>query len=346
MTGPHDKMYKNGLGQKAPSDASEKDEKWFKNWLDHLYALYVNDNGLVGYKGTTRNGRSIKELRDYARGNQDIRKYQELLDPTDSEGYNYTNISWDTVKVLPKFRDILKGKLASVLFEAGTYAIDDEANQHKELIINELYVKSDPRMQALAQRAGVDLGVDPVIESPKDIEVLNQLGGIRLEMEIAMKDAIDAFKDVSGFEEIRQMMEDDLVDLNMFGCWPYIKHDGEIGVKYIDPYNYIARDSSYPDQRDVDMQGYVEQLTIKDLREQGVSEKVLEKAAKQYAGHNGNPSWNRRPSWSDGRRSEYYNEFERWYDDFKVDVLTGFWIVADAEKYVTGFHHRDGNRIF
>lgn len=334
----HDAKYEQHV--RKPSDEAEGD-KWYKDWLEYMYAYHVQDNGLIGYGGNLGRGRSIKTLRDYARGKQPIDKYVQILDPSDNQGRGFMNISWDTFKGLTKFREILLGKLESLDYAVRTFAIDEESNKERDELISNMKAGINPHVKQVNEMMSIPNEMPQGIDTDEDIELLAELGGVRLAMEIELKNAIDSVNHDDNINTVYGMLKQDLVDLNTYAAMPYMEKTSKtIKIKYIDPAKLVARSSIYPDCRDIDFAGFVERKTIKQIREEsGLDEKEIIKIAKLYSGLNGNPQFN-----GVGYREEYTSNTR--YDDMSVDVFTGFWIAKETDKFIKGVNHKYGNKIF
>jgi hypothetical protein len=334
-----DQRYEKRVG--TPGDEASMDSRWYKEWLEYMYSYYVQDNGLIGYGGNLGRGRSIKTLRDYARGRQPVDKYIQILDPPDDQGRGFMNISWDTFKGLTKFREILLGKLESIDYSIRTFAVDEESNQERDELIAMMKAKINPHIMQLQETMGIQPEVSSGIDNEEDIDLLAELGGVRLGIEIEVKNAIDSVNQDDNINVVYGMIKQDLVDLNAFAVMPYMEHSSKtIRLKYIDPAKLVSRNSIYPDCRDIDFAGFVETKTIAQLRqESGLDENEIVKIAKMNSGVNGNPQFN-----GVGFREEYHSS--TFYDEMTVDVFTGYWVAKETDRFITGINHKYGNKVF
>jgi len=174
--------------------------------------------------------RTPEELRKYARGLQDVTKYQYALNArVTKKGKDYNklkwNISWQPLSIWPKFRNIIKDKITSLILEPSTEAIDENARIEKIFSKNLMKLASDPSTVLFA---GKDFGVDQ-----EEVEYLMQFGGIRLAAEILMKDGIDLTLLISKYPELAGMVAEDIIDLGRFGLHVY-NDNGKQKVEYVD----------------------------------------------------------------------------------------------------------------
>lgn len=360
--------YEEGKYPQPASVAPEVREspKFFLDWCHFVYSCYSYGTTLNVNGGVTRTGRSIEELRAYARGKQGTAKYRAWCDVlvkavNDSRGgglgtadrRSIMNISWDNVQVLSPMRDIMLSKLAAPRFEPVVKAVDTMSEKARREKYYRDKMSVDPRMKALFAQAGMQ--PDGITEGyaamePGDIDVLRQLGEYNLPQEVLMQDVVEASLDKTGWEEIAQMLNEDVADSNMMFCLAQaLPKEGRIGIKYVDPAGIVSPVSKYKDGRDVPYRGFIEHINISQLRaESNLSEKELYLIAKNYSGYHLNTALrNQFPNFGNrGFREEFMQENNRQvYDNFGVCVMTLYFIANDAENYIVGTR-RDGNAVF
>jgi hypothetical protein len=345
--------YQSGKHPKPSTQDEEKhDNDFFLKYHHYMYAKYCSDQYAVGYGGTsTTNKRDIRELRDYARGRQDSSKYQDMIDPSDPSGKSYMNISWDNVQILPKFRDIIKGKMLSFQFAARAEVISEEGRKEKLRMANKMKFFMNPDVKDLLGEAGMEPPELPV-NNEKDVDELYAMGAINLGAEIMLKDALDATLALSDYPALESLIIDDIIDVKHAMLKETVdSEDNVIKVDYIDIARGFHESSIYPDCRDINEAGHFSSKTIAQLREEGhFTESELYKIGKSYLNfHDNNTAlgaekndFNKR-AW----REEYYSNYGNYpYDNFVVDVMEIAFIAGVAEKWLVGNHHRDNNKIF
>lgn len=339
------------------NDTQKKD--FFLTWGKFIWTEYLFGGNMFNqtdqFDTLQGNKYSLKEIRKYALGEQDIKKYRERLDECNEQGKGYININWDNSKILSKFRDIVKGKALSMDFDIRTQAIDETSQKERLGYVNKVKAAINPNMQKLSQM----LGATPNVEIPKDVsssedvDLLDKMGGFRLDREIFMKDAIEATKYFSGYPTLRNQMIDDIVDWNRAACRVYVeKATNKVKFDYLNPCTVVAPNSIYPDFRDATYIGVVHTKTISQIRkESNLSEKELYEIAKQNKASSLNLNYagdvfpsihsiNENNSSNDYRVDARINN----WDNFYVNVLEFYFVCNEVEKYVIGM--RDNREIF
>ena len=241
-------------------------------------------------EGTTfREVGHFDEIRAYALGEQNNNKYRDILDPCEKDGKGYMNINWDNVKILPKFRDIVRGKMLLMDFEPNVKAIDEKSTKERLMRKNKMMMLTDPRIQQMIAMTGAmpDVELPPGVETIEDINIIDDLGGLKLFQEIAMENAIEVSNHESGYKTLRKMWIDDIIDLNMAASKVYCEaKTGKIKYRYCDPANLIIMDSIYPDYRDAMFAGEIRRMTLSEIRlETDLDENQVKMIAQKYRSH-------------------------------------------------------------
>jgi len=233
----------------------------------YYYGMFENDQTSIPYFShqnkasfSNINRRTPWELRSYAKGLQPIEKYQKAcgaLVPKGRKnaGKNTWNISWQPINVWPKFRNILKDKFTSLLLEPNTEAVDDMARIEKIFTKNLLKLTANPATQIMTGKTS------PVEE--EDVNYIYQMGAVKLESEILMKDVVDDSLEKSRMKMLAEMFAEDIIDLNQWAA--HIYADGaKQKIEYVDPARCIVRTSIYPDHRDSDFRGFCWTANVMD----------------------------------------------------------------------------------
>ncbi len=328
-------------GGKLPFVQSDnKDEAFFLSRMKYYYGMYCTEACCVAPGGFQVNGpsrRTFKELRDHGRGAQSVEKYLDQIDPKIQKGKNRNkrrlNISHDLVKIYSKFRAIVKGKFDDLVLIPGTEAIDEFAKLERLLKKNEIKVAKLPETQMILSGTGYQADAPDGIEDASDVEYLYEIGDIRLGAEILMKDAIDVTMARNGWDDLKTMVIEDIIDFNRFSV-DIVNVNGIERILYVDPASWVNRPSIMPDFRDTDFRGYTSKKLISELL---IEAPHLKSRVKQLEAL-------RRGEWFKvGRREDYAIVGN--YNDFGVDVLKMYFLEHDTQRYVSGTHPR-GSRIF
>lgn len=343
---------------------AERDKQYYLKVAKHFYGHHLVGTsnlgfGVSGSSGASR--RSFKTLRDHARGLQDPVKYKDRLDPLRDNGKGKKirrwNISWQPIPFISKFRSIVIDKFDSLMLKPHTQAVDELARREREIQKNKAKLIRQQETRMFTQGTQLSVQEPPELaeaESPDDVDFIYNMGGIRLAVEIVMKDAIDLTLYQSRWATTRRMIIEDVIDLNAFAV-DQVEENGRLKIKYVDPAKVIIRPSIYPDHRDSDFRGYVSQKKIATIRQEAMNDiragliteadfKQLHKLAKSSnAAYNHSSGLN---GWGDGRREDYVgNSQNNLYEEFGMEVMTLYFLERDMERYVVGKHRR-GSEIF
>lgn len=335
------------------NDSPIKDEKFYLDRMKHYYGRYAYGNCSIGFGGVVFNNgayRSIKELRDHARSVQSTLKYRDILDPKKQsgphKGKRMWNISWQPVGILSKFRNIIIDKITSILLEPTTQAVDETARMEKNVIKNQLKLRRMPEVQEITGGVQFDEPDEfAQLESPSDVDEFYAMGGIRLAVEMMMKDAIDISLYRSSWPVIARMIAGDIFDVAGYAVDQIVVNDKQ-QLKYVDIAKVIIEPSIYPDHRDSSFRGYVEYTKVADIRRYVSDPVKLKKieglASKRYSFDTGlNPYPGR------GHKEDYMRNNMNFptYDGFGVPTMKMYFVDVDIERYVNGMH-KNGSRVF
>lgn len=338
----------------------------FLKWAQHFFGLYSTNGTLFGYGGHygylnrvsnynsefMASGRDIAELRAYGGGLQSPNKHKKWIKGKDPKNNKkIVNISYDPPKIMPKFRDQVLGALSNFKFSAQPSAVDQKSTKERERLIAANKLMVNPYMQGLVQEIGrpPTNAPDPLskgLETSDDVDTLVSLGGFPLLSEIMAKDAIDAtFYGSEWADNLERMLDEDLFDIGMCAIECVAKEDGSQQLQYIDPERLVARPSDYNDFRDIDLAGYITEMTIADLRESGYfsgedGEKQLYLIAKSYANFGSNSKvhsqWASKFSsrtWREDFKSRHGN-FP--YDGYRISVFKFYFKAGVADTFKIG----------
>lgn len=365
--------FENGeYGRPDPAIPAEaRDDKFYLQWCRFVYGSYCYGSTYIGNGGLVRNGvgggRSIGELRAYARGMQPVQKYKSQIDvlvkQLNEQAVNsgveawtkasIMNISWDNVQILSKFRDVAISKILEPQYEPVVRATDTLSNDTRRRNKMRDKMATDPRMKALFAATGIPpAGVNPDYADMEagDVDVLEQLDGYALPAEILMQDVIGCSLDKTGWEELNRMLAQDHYDIGIMGVQAVaLPGEKRIGLKYVDPAGLIIPSSEYDDGRDHAYAAHIEHIPIHQLRvETGMDEKDIWEIARSYKSyapnvrmsqnypHINNLEW---------RREFAAQNYHQAYDNFTVCVMTLYFICNDAENYVIG-RRSNGSEIY
>ena len=332
-----------------------RDNDFWLRLSHYVYGSYSLGYTYIKNGGYLSSGRTVAELRAFARGEQDTQRYKKMADFRTDKGdrKELNNISWENTRVFNRPRQQCLERLSGAKHKPGVRAMDTASNEERQRRYLTDRLLTDPRTKMVTQQLGMPAPSDtPMLSgmSQVDVDVLNNLGGYTLASEILTVDAIQASLGISGWDEhIRDAIDEDLLDIGFCGWMIYrMPGDGKYQVRYCDPAGLIVPISNLNDCSDSQYRAVIERRTIASLRmEHNIDEETLLKVAKTYSGVNQNPAWSDKYERNafNAQRSSYSAMKQARYDEFSVDVMTTYFRALDIERYICGTH-ANGNRIF
>jgi len=337
------------MPKKAYPGSEAGDDKWYKDMFDYVMGMYLSSHtstsvlpGSAGqWTALTNSGYPYGTVRDYAFGCQDINQYIQCLDPSDpGSNEGLFNINWKPLMILPKYIDLVRGKGEDVKFEPSTIAVDEMARKEKDMSMARIKFALTPQMQDMQRKLGLkpsqvaDLGMDEV-----ELQVQEQMGGLRLSYEILMRDALGYSIAESKLDSVLDsMLKDDLIMFNKAAIEVLVDVNGDVTAKYIDPAKLIIPASVYPDHCDAQYAGYFEYTNIGQLRrEQNITADQAKAIINAQA-----PNTMSRFAGGDGFK-ELYSRGE--VDGQQVMVGKVYWLGTETDFIVEGVN-KDGRQVY
>jgi hypothetical protein len=239
-------------------------DKYALEMMKSVFGAYAHGLTAVTMDGSYYNGHrmvSFKTLRDHGRGVQSTKKYKDLLDPIvengPSKGKRRWTINWTPLRIIPKYRSILKDKLMSVGIRPSITAIDSQANRDRAIAKNKMMIEKNPAFEEFTKGVFQPQQSPAGIDTVEDVENLFNLGGFRLPVEIEVKDFIDRITNQSDLDTMAaNMIAEDWVDLNCMST-DVIYENGCPREIYVDPAKVLIQQSIFPDHRDAAYRGYL-----------------------------------------------------------------------------------------
>lgn len=344
-----EEIFKAG-GPEDVRDGAKRDNAWLLKKAQYYFGSFTGGHCIVGMGTRTVFGRTIHELRAYARGQQNPVKYLLERSARAKRDNNIAeqNISHDNVSILPKFLSLSKGKLMGNGFDPIVVATDtvSGAQKRKRVAMDKLI--ASPAMKGLMQETGFvpsEANKQTIGMSQADIDIYNSLGGYMLGDEIAMQDLIQYSCEISGNEGLLEQWEEDLTEIGIMAYRvAFEAKSRRVYLKYVDPACMILKQSMFKDHRDADMIGYYEFIPLSQLRGEGdfsaAEMREIEEQATAYW-----KSYDIQVMSADGRREEFGRLLPNYSLNGRVPVFRCSMILTDDEKYVAGVRN-DGTRVF
>lgn len=313
--------------------AGEKNAAFYLNAAKYYYGQYCSNEAYLGYGGVIR-ARSIPEIRDRVAGKYNINVFKDQLDPIRKTGKNKNKrrwgISWDPVRILPKFRRIIKSKLDDVRLGVKTTAADPMAQMERVAIKNYAMLLRQPETKMMMGGATIQDDTGLAGMEADDVDFIFRIGGVRLPVEIAMKDAVDKVLLSSKYDlTLKEMLVNDIIDVNICAT-DTVSNNGVESIRYVDPVGLLIGRSKYPDFRDCGYRGYIEEKSITQVRAESPdldADMLYQNAMAAY------------------QEVIYRNTQAGIKSDPVVYVLKMYFTSTDVKKFLSG-RHRSGGRVF
>ena len=229
------------------------------------------------------NYKTFNMLRLYARGEQPMDKYKNEL--AVNGDLSYMNIDWTPVPVLTKFSNIVCNGISQKEFDLNAYAQDPESiakrTRQQEAILYDMTMQQD--IAVAAQVFGKDIsksGMDDqqLPDTPEELELFMQLKP-KMAIEIAEEEAINTVLDQNKFDNTKERVDQDLVNIGIgITKTSFNKSEGLV-VDYVDPAKCVWSYTEDPYFSDLYYFGEVKQITLSELKKEfpNISDSDLER---------------------------------------------------------------------
>jgi len=229
------------------------------------------------------NYKTFNMLRLYARGEQPMDKYKNEL--AVNGDLSYMNIDWTPVPVLTKFSNIVCNGISQKEFDLNAYAQDPESiakrTRQQEAILYDMTMQQD--IAVAAQVFGKDIsksGMDDqqLPDTPEELELFMQLKP-KMAIEIAEEEAINTVLDKNKFDNIKERVDQDLVNIGIGITKTSFNKSQGLVVDYVDPAKCVWSYTEDPYFSDLYYFGEVKQITLSELKKEfpNVSDSDLER---------------------------------------------------------------------
>ena len=252
-------------------------------------------------------------LRLYARGEQSVKLYKDLLNGGDSE--SYVNFDWRPLQIVPKFVMLIVNQMTERLFDIKAEAVDkfstDLKNSYKESLKS--YVIAKPIIEEAKAKLGVDItppDVEKFPESQEEVELHMQLE-YKPAIEIAAEEALKYTLDLNEYDETQSRVIEDITVLGMGAVKHFTDPSKGIIVEHVDPADLIHSYAVNKNFKGVNYYGQVKKISINELRRIS-GNKFTEEKIQEIAKSSSN--WNR------------YHGFSNEYPEYRDGDLSGMMI--------------------
>lgn len=306
------------MAKQAPNhfvNPAEKGEKWILKMVKHIWDEWESLDIKSFAKGKDR----YRKNRSYSLGKQSNSDYIAQFLKNNNPKFSYTNIKFEVLPIIPKFRRITNEKIGKIEYTIKADAIDPLAM--KDRVDYENTEKARIKTRDEIAKIGYDTSMLDTGEKgqPKTFDEL----AMRMEFEYKHNHAMDVEKRIAAafasnhIDEQRPRLRWDLFDYGAAGLRDYFDpNTGEVKVRAVDIPNFVVSTCKDEYFRDALFMGEITHSTIEDIKRTAdatgshITDDNLQLIADKNRGMFGNPN-----HWGD---DDVYN---KGYDSFRVPVL-------------------------
>lgn len=320
----------------------DNDPNWTKQWMEAMFSCFVRDE--TGFASNSQEKFDL--LRLYGQGRQPTEKYKPQFsaqtNEADENAKGYSNIDFSIFSPMPKYKAFLRQRFEMLKHTPIPQALGREAGMEKEDAMwrSWMYNEEKDFLAAFDGQAGLNIPKpDFVPSSMEELMVMKEMGGFKTKVEIAMADMLQHTDLISGFDEIRRRIYDDLVDFSAAACRDYTDLEtGKAKIKYVDPARLIMQYSLEHGFNNSRFAGFFTDYRLADIKVKlGLTDDQAMELAYSYCGYMNNPSQSAFDSYN-----VHYDNGKWGYDDFLVRVLEGEYLTVDSQ-YKIKKKNRYGN---
>lgn len=278
----------------------------------------------------------VRNKRLFVRGEYDADYFKNHFAKYDSD-LDYINLDWTQINWAEKFSRIVSNGISDEHYKLKVTSIDALSKVKRKK--KEDYYKSYIANKELLKKFKEILNLDmfPKGDMPDDDEGIDLFLEVkdRPKIEISEEILIRYIKESNDWNVLHSQWRKDFVDIGMAVARVWIDKNDGVKIDYVDPEFYIHSPVKSPNFKDKYYDGYVEQITLSDLkRESGFDEKTLREIAKVYSGRYNNYHY----VGMDYTKCDMDNII-----DYKIDVLRFAWKTSKSIKYK--FKKRNGKVV-
>lgn len=294
------------------------------------------DRNTDGYYG--KRYRQWRANREFSQGTNSMKEFMDLLRVEGNQ--SYINLDWSTIKIAPKFVEILLGKFMSRREKPLVKAIDDMSFSIKEMEKQEALfrMKNKDKIQAIEEAMGQQIESQNFMAEDEDELTLYFDLEYRLPEEILFETKLKKILDENDYGVLKRQLIRDIIDCNFGITKLYYDGNGNIKIKRCKPENSIYNVFETDNGQDLAYIGQVFPMKISVIRKKyNLDEETLFKLAQKASRElkrNENLYW---------RESYKYTEL-RPYDDYSVLVFD-FEVKTTDIEYAVKTVNKFGNTL-
>ena len=290
-----------------------------------------NSDGFYG-----RRYRIWKQNREFSMGTNNMKEFMDLLRVEGNQ--TYINLDWSTIKIAPKFVEILLGTFMSRREKPVVKATDDMSFSIKEMEKQEaaFRMKNKEQIQALEEQIGHQIESNKFMPEDEDDLALYFDLEYRLPEEILFETRIKKVLDENDYGVLKRTLIRDIIDVNFASTKVYNDANGNIRIRRVKPENLIYNVFELDNGKDLGYIGEVKPMKISTIRKKyNLDEETIFKLAQKASRElkrSENLYW---------RDSYKYTEI-RPYDDYSLLVFD-FEVKTTDVEYTVKTENKYGN---
>ena len=220
-----------------------------------------NSDGFYG-----RRYRIWKANREFSMGTNSMKEFMDLLRVEGNQ--TYINLDWSTIKIAPKFVEILLGSFMSRREKPIVKASDDMSFSIKEMEKQEaaFRMKNKEQIMALEQEIGHQIESQKFMPEDEDDMALYFDLEYRLPEEILFETKIKKILDDNDYGVLKRTLLRDIIDVNFGATKVYFDANHNIKIKRVKPENLIYNVFETDNGKDLAYIGYVNPMKISVIR--------------------------------------------------------------------------------
>lgn len=312
----------------------QKDRSWCLEYCKSFDREFSNGSGrMLRYMQ-----QDYEKYRSYARGQQAIDQYKEMLGYTKRKGKNsmtWRNLDWNVVPVVPTLVQMVINKVLSQQKDILITAIDPVSQNEQRFRRNQIltYMTNQTLIQQVEKEFGlsvenpIDQGM-PMPANQQEVEMLMQM----YPKDRYIMETYDQIEQVFNLNNMRQIWFDivtDLMEVGTAGTKVDIDQTGIIKVRRVIPERVITNHIVQADFSDISRVAEYTEMTISELRASvprgTYTEEEYAKMAQRTSG---------RP-YTINNNLQYQQSYYRYpYDHEKILVMDTEWFTSDSNAYV------------
>ena len=292
------------------------------------------DRNSDGYYG--KRYRVWRANREFSMGTNSMKEFMDLLRVEGNQ--TYVNLDWSTIKIAPKFVEILLGTYLSRREKPIVKATDDMSFSIKEMEKQEaaFRMKNKEQIQALEEQIGHQIESQKFMPEDEDDLALYFDLEYRLPEEILFETKLKKILDENDYGILKRTLLRDIIDCNFAATKVYFDGNHNIKIKRIKPENLIYNVFETDNGKDLAYIGHVNPMKISVIRKKyNLDEETLFKLA-QKASRELKRTENL--YWKDSYK---YTEL-RPYDDYAV-LIFDFEVKTTDVEYTVKTENKYGN---